>query len=43
MAHITSSTRGVFVIAVTPFTQTGALDHDSIDRWSIFMPKRAEA
>ncbi len=32
MALITSSSKGVFVIAVTPFTETGALDHDSIDR-----------
>lgn len=40
MAHITSSTRGVFVIAVTPFTQTGALDHDSIDRMVDFYAEK---
>lgn len=40
MAHITSSTRGVFVIAVTPFTQTGALDHESIDRMVDFYAEK---
>lgn len=30
MSLITSSTKGVFVIAVTPFTDNGALDHASI-------------
>ena len=32
MTLINSSTKGVFVIAVTPFTDNGALDHGSIDR-----------
>lgn len=28
--------RGVFTIAVTPFSDTGALDHDSLDRMTAF-------
>ncbi|KQZ48732.1 dihydrodipicolinate synthetase [Rhizobium sp. Root149] len=40
MAHITSSSRGVFVIAVTPFLETGALDHDSIDRMVDFYAEK---
>ncbi|MCD2173590.1 dihydrodipicolinate synthase family protein [Rhizobium sp. C4] len=32
MTLITADSKGVFVIAVTPFTETGALDHASIDR-----------
>jgi 4-hydroxy-tetrahydrodipicolinate synthase len=32
MPLITSDTKGVFVIAVTPFEENGALDHASIDR-----------
>ncbi|WP_165224381.1 dihydrodipicolinate synthase family protein [Affinirhizobium pseudoryzae] len=40
MALITSGSRGVFVIAVTPFTETGALDHDSIDRMVDFYDEK---
>ncbi|MQB41319.1 dihydrodipicolinate synthase family protein [Rhizobium sp. ICMP 5592] len=32
MPLITSDTKGVFVIAVTPFEENGAIDHASIDR-----------
>lgn len=32
MSLITSDTQGVFVIAVTPFEENGAIDHASIDR-----------
>lgn len=32
MALITNTTSGVYVIAVTPFTDTGAVDYDSLDR-----------
>lgn len=32
MPLITSDTQGVFVIAVTPFEENGAIDHASIDR-----------
>lgn len=32
MTRIDTATKGVFVIAVTPFTENGAPDHDSIDR-----------
>ena len=31
MAHLTTSARGVFVVAVTPFTDTLAVDAGSID------------
>ncbi|MGE6740609.1 dihydrodipicolinate synthase family protein [Allorhizobium pseudoryzae] len=40
MALITSGSKGVFVIAVTPFTETGALDHDSIDRMVDFYDEK---
>lgn len=43
MVQITADTKGVFVIAVTPFTETGALDHDSIDRMvDFYMDKGAD-
>ncbi|MBT9369844.1 dihydrodipicolinate synthase family protein [Rhizobium sp. CSW-27] len=43
MVQITAETKGVFVIAVTPFTETGALDHDSIDRMvDFYMDKGAD-
>jgi len=32
MSLINSSTKGVFVIAVTPFNEDGSLDHASVDR-----------
>ncbi|WP_288431380.1 dihydrodipicolinate synthase family protein [uncultured Agrobacterium sp.] len=32
MSHINSSTKGVFVIAVTPFNEDGSLDTSSVDR-----------
>ncbi|WP_146586205.1 dihydrodipicolinate synthase family protein [Puniceibacterium confluentis] len=32
MSLLASDARGVFVISVTPFTQTGAVDWDSLDR-----------
>ncbi|MCX8997147.1 dihydrodipicolinate synthase family protein [Rhizobiaceae bacterium BDR2-2] len=32
MTPVNTATKGVFVIAVTPFKENGALDHDSIDR-----------
>lgn len=32
MSHINSSTKGVFVIAVTPFNEDGSLDNASVDR-----------
>ncbi|MCQ8781607.1 dihydrodipicolinate synthase family protein [Mangrovibrevibacter kandeliae] len=36
MALLTASASGVFVIAVTPFTATGAIDVDSLDRMTDF-------
>lgn len=36
MTLITASSKGVFVIAVTPFTENGAIDHASIDRVTDF-------
>ena len=32
MTLLTSDAKGVYVISVTPFTQTGAIDFDSLDR-----------
>lgn len=32
MTRVNTATKGVFVIAVTPFRENGALDDDSIDR-----------
>ncbi|MCO5732218.1 dihydrodipicolinate synthase family protein [Rhizobium sp. SSA_523] len=40
MALITAGSKGVFVIAVTPFTDNGALDHDSIDRMVDFYAEK---
>lgn len=36
MPLISSATKGVFVISITPFTETGELDHDSTDRVTDF-------
>jgi len=36
MALLSEAATGVYVIAVTPFTDTGALDHESLDRVTDF-------
>jgi 4-hydroxy-tetrahydrodipicolinate synthase len=36
MPHLTSDASGVFVISVTPFTEDGAIDWDSLDRVTDF-------
>ncbi len=40
MPLISTETKGVFVIAVTPFREDGALDHESIDRMVDFYYER---
>lgn len=40
MTLLTSEARGVFVIAVTPFTDQGAIDFDSLDRVTDFYLER---
>lgn len=40
MALISADSKGVFVIAVTPFKDDGALDHDSIDRMVDFYAEK---
>lgn len=40
MSLITSDTKGVFVIAVTPFHDNGALDHASVDRMVDFYSEK---
>lgn len=36
MALLDQNAKGVFVISVTPFTETGAIDFDSLDRVTDF-------
>lgn len=36
MALLSEAATGVYIIAVTPFTETGALDYESLDRVTDF-------